>query len=53
MRVWGSDFPRCSGQPARVPPVAVSGGAADNLSLPGDQQHILSIVWELVFGWNA
>lgn len=29
----------------------VSGWAADSLSLPRDQQLILSIVWELLFGW--
>lgn len=34
-------------------PLEVSGWAADSLSFPRDQQLILSIVWELLFGWDV
>lgn len=34
-------------------PLEVSGWAADSLSVPRNQQLILSIVWELSFGWNV
>lgn len=52
-RDLGSDFPGGQQPASQNPTCDYEWRSPDNLSLPGDQQLILSIVWKPVFGWDA